>query len=294
MKKIVVPAIAGLALVGLAACSSSSGGSSSGPQSWCWHWQGSSDGSAVVGNSLGNMSCTDGDAGKLLPPAGSSYAYSSLGNTQGYAANEVPANDGLACSSVPADPKELGGWRVYVGTSGYDAAQDFCNQLQQEAAQGGMTFSTTGLINKLQAQAEAQQAHASAQAAQQQLQTDLSAVQQGDQVSDYTSALAKWRQDLANNCQDADTDAGEFGGEGIVSAEESAISALQGDPDNGADPSLDSKVKNEITKATAAVNQVIDQANAINDQANANASQNPDIVPCGLGPWPAFTPEPSS
>lgn len=111
-------------------------------------------------------------------------------------------------------------------------------------------------------------------------------------MSDYTSALAKFRHDLATNCQDADDDAGVLGSEGIVSAEENVINALESNTGKITDPSLVTEIQNEITKATAAVNQVIDQANVINDQANANAnaSQNDTITPCNLGTWPTFTP----
>jgi hypothetical protein len=93
-----------------------------------------------VGNSLGSVSCNDGDSGKLITTDGT---WTNLGDTQGYAHNitpfdggllygPIPVNDGLACSVQTTSGGKAGGWRVYVGTYGDDAAQDFCNQLQHE------------------------------------------------------------------------------------------------------------------------------------------------------------------
>lgn len=126
-------------------------------------------------------------------------------------------------------------------------------------------------------QAQKDQQHAVQQDEDQGVQSDIAAAQAGDQVSDYNSALTKFRQDLTgNDCGDAENDTMT-----IVNTEDNAIDALEGDM--GTDPSLDLAVKSEITNATAAVNQVIDQVNAI-------TSQVADTNTCGLGPMPAFSP----
>lgn len=255
---------------GLTACGTASG-TASGPAQWCWHWWVSSDG-VTIGNSLGSVSCSDGDTHTLILPSGDGGQYTYTEDTHGYA--EVTPDPSepqvvIACALYSTGPHSAG-WIVFSGdASGQDGsgaqdgsgedptseAQNSCSSLNRQS--GDMNYQTIPALAKqmMQEQQAAQTSQADQQAA-----TDISNAQSGDSISDYSSDLSDMTTQFANDCIKGEEASYGIGND--VDNEETAIINLQNDV-SGTSASVRAQVQAELNKANATISQVVNQANTI-------------------------------